>query len=631
MTAHPLDPLTADEFRAAAAVLRRDRGVDERWRFASIELREPAKDVVRAFTPGDPIRREARVTCWSRDEGTTYKALVSLTDDAVLSWEAVPGEQANMTLDEWHEAHEALIEHPDVIAALAKRGITDLDLVLIDTWAYGHSLIPAEFQDRRVGWTDVWRRSTPNGNPYANPVNGLHFVVDMNTMELLRIEDDAPPAGGSPMGEYRPDLVPGLVQRTDVKALEIIQPEGPSFTLDGNELRWQNWSMRLGFNHREGLVIHRVGYQDGDELRPIAHRLSFAEMVVPYRDPRPDHHRRTAFDIGEWGLGFMTTSLELGCDCLGEITYVDAVLHDSRGEPYTIKNAICLHEEDDGVLWKHVDEKAGAEVRRSRRMVVSFHATVANYEYLDLLALLPGRHDRVRGPGHRDHGDQRVRRRRPAHRHRRGRPDLRAVPPALHRRPHGHGDRRAGEHRRGLRERGGADLRHQPLRPGAGAAQPRRWRPSPRAGRTTTGPASAAGRWSTGAGSTAWGRRPATSWSPRRPSRRWWTASSPIMARAEVIDHTLWVTPYEEEERWPAGEFCNQSRGSAGLPAWTEADRPIVDTDIVLWHVFGIHHIPRPEDWPVMPVDTVSFSLKPWGFFDRNPALDVPPNPGRCH
>ncbi len=140
--------------------------------------------------------------------------------------------------------------------------------------------------------------------------------------------------------------------------------------------------MRLGFNHREGLVIHRVGYDDGAGTRPIAYRLSFAEMVVPYRDPAENHHRRTAFDIGEWGLGFMTTSLALGCDCLGEITYVDAELHDSRGEPYTIANAICLHEEDDGVLWKHVDEKAGSEVRRSRRMVVSFHATVANYEYL---------------------------------------------------------------------------------------------------------------------------------------------------------------------------------------------------------------------------------------------------------
>ena len=78
----------------------------------------------------------------------------------------------------------------------------------------------------------------------------------------------------------------------------------------------------------------------------------------------------------------MTTSLELGCDCLGEITYVDAVLHDSAGEPLVIPNAICLHEEDDGVAWKHVDGPAGAQVRRRRRMVVSSHVTVANYEYL---------------------------------------------------------------------------------------------------------------------------------------------------------------------------------------------------------------------------------------------------------
>ncbi|MCA1481338.1 tyramine oxidase, partial [Bradyrhizobium sp. NBAIM08] len=120
----------------------------------------------------------------------------------------------------------------------------------------------------------------------------------------------------------------------------------------------------------------------GTTVRPIAHRLSFAEMVVPYRDLTPDHLNRTAFDVGEWGLGFMTTSLDLGCDCLGEITYVDAVLHDSAGDPTVIRNAICLHEEDDGVAWKHVDGLVGAEVRRRRRMVVSFHATVANYEYL---------------------------------------------------------------------------------------------------------------------------------------------------------------------------------------------------------------------------------------------------------
>src|SRR5947208_14774293 len=93
-------------------------------------------------------------------------------------------------------------------------------------------------------------------------------------------------------------------------------------------------------------------------------------MVVPYRDASPDHYRRTAFDIGEWGLGFMTTSLALGCDCLGEIAYLDATVHDSRGEPVAIPNAICVHEEDGGVLWKHVDERAGAETRRIDRKSV---------------------------------------------------------------------------------------------------------------------------------------------------------------------------------------------------------------------------------------------------------------------
>jgi len=93
-----------------------------------------------------------------------------------------------------------------------------------------------------------------------------------------------------------------------------------------------------------------------------------------------------------------------------------------------------------------------------------------------------------------------------------------------------------------------------------------------------------------------------------------------------VIGHTLWVTPYHPDERWPCGDFPTQSEQDTGLPVWTAQDRSIENTDVVLWYVFGLHHIPRPEDWPVMPVDVVSFWLKPFGFFDRNPTLDVPPS-----
>jgi primary-amine oxidase len=100
---------------------------------------------------------------------------------------------------------------------------------------------------------------------------------------------------------------------------------------------------------------------------------------------------------------------------------------------------------------------------------------------------------------------------------------------------------------------------------------------------------------------------------------------SPVFQRAQVLAHTLWVTPFDEDERWPCGEFVVQAREDRGLPVWTAQNRSIQDTDIVLWYVFGIHHVTRPEEWPIMSVDTVSFWLKPVGFFDRNPALDVPP------
>jgi primary-amine oxidase len=221
--------------------------------------------------------------------------------------------------------------------------------VLIDVWGYRGHLIPEGYEGRRLGWTDTWFRTEPESNPYANPVNGLHCVVDLNSMELLEIEDTFDVDRPQIMGEYVPRFVPGLRRRDDVKPIDIHQPEGVSFSLEGHALRWQNWTLRVGFNHREGLVLHSVAYAG----RSIAHRLSVAEMVVPYRDPSPDHYRRTAYDIGEWGLGFMTQSLELGCDCLGEIRYLDAVLHDTRGEPYEIPNAVCIHEEDDGILWKH--------------------------------------------------------------------------------------------------------------------------------------------------------------------------------------------------------------------------------------------------------------------------------------
>src|SRR5207249_4829442 len=128
----------------------------------------------------------------------------------------------------------------------------------------------------------------------------------------------------------------------------------------------------------EGLLLHAITLDE----RSIVHRASISEMVVPYGDPGPRHGWKNAFDAGEWGLGRMVNSLELGCDCLGEIRYLDAVFANEHGQPDVHKNAICIHEEDYGILWKHWDMQGGTtEVRRSRRLVVSSISTVGNYEY----------------------------------------------------------------------------------------------------------------------------------------------------------------------------------------------------------------------------------------------------------
>ncbi len=624
---HPLDPLTAAEISRVTATLRSAKGMDARWRFAAIELAEPAKDELAADL--HRISRMATVVCWNTADGRAYRALVSLDDNSVTRWDHLPGQQPNITVDEWHECDEMLRGHPAVIDALARRGITDLSRVLTDVWAYGADLVPERYRGLRLGWADVWARASADGNPYAHHITGLHPVVDLNRMELLELEDSRAAEGGAGRpdvtGEYLPRLLPGAPRA--VSPLEVRQPAGVSFTLEGRLLRWQNWELRLGFNHREGLVLFAVGFRDGGRLRSIAHRMSFAEMIVPYRDTTADHYRRTAFDIGEWGLGFMTTSLELGCDCLGETRYLDAVVHDSRGEPRTIRNAVCIHEEDDGILWKHVDERTGAEVRRARRLVVSFHVTVANYEYLVYWRFYqdgniecevratgimvtsffpPGRppatgavvDQRTYAPFHQHFIVARLDLDVDGRQNTVFATDSRALPAGP-------------DNPYGL----ALVTDETPLRTEAEGRQDISWQTQR--------------SWKVAASVSrnGIGQAPAYKLVPAGSFPAMIDQSSPARSRPEVIGHALWVTPYHPDERWPCGEFPNLSAADEGLPVWTAADRPIADTDVVLWYVFGLHHITRPEDWPVMPTDRTSFWLKPWGFFDRNPALDVPPSP----
>jgi len=211
----------------------------------------------------------------------------------------------------------------------------------------------------------------------AHPVDGLVAYVDLTRREVLEVIDHRLLAVPEEPGNYDDPAQVGPA-RTTLKPIRITQPEGVSFTVEGNRVRWENWDVRIGFNEREGLTLHQISF-DG---RPIVYRASIAEMVVPYADPSPTRFWQNYFDCGEYMLARYADSLELGCDCLGEIHYQDAVIADDLGAPKTIRNAICMHEEDYGVLWKHTDLFTEArETRRQRRMVFSYFTPIGNYDY----------------------------------------------------------------------------------------------------------------------------------------------------------------------------------------------------------------------------------------------------------
>ena len=383
-TLHPLAPLTGEEITTAREIVfasGRAAVPNELLRFAYIGLFEPPKDIVRAVDAGEDVAvdRCLRMVLLEGPEADVVEATVSVTRGEIDRWEIVRDVRPPLQMEESIMVLAALHDHPDWNAALDRRGVVDRSLVQIDPWPAGTFGLGHE-EGRRITRCLAYLRDSKEDNGYARPLEGLIAFVDMGRGEVLEVLDTGVVPFPSESGSYYPEDHGPL--RTDLKPLEIIQPEGPSFEVDGNLVRWQKWSLRIGMDPLEGLVLWTVGYEDGGRIRPILYRASVSEMVVPYGHPGPMHAWKSAFDAGEWGLGRMANSLTLGCDCLGEIRYFDDVFADERGKPHTRANAICMHEEDYGILWKHVDMVSGrSEVRRSRRLVVSSIATVGNYEY----------------------------------------------------------------------------------------------------------------------------------------------------------------------------------------------------------------------------------------------------------
>jgi len=620
---HPLAALTAGEITAAVELIRADKRFSEETRFAYIGLAEPTREEVRAWSPGRPLDRRVRLMLVPGPQAHILDAVVALASGEIVVTE-VDDVRPGLLFEESFAAIVAVQQSAEWQAAMRRRGIEDLETVQIDPWPAG-SFGLAHEHGRRICRCLFYVRHQPDDNGYAHPIEGVVAFVDMARGVVLEILD----TGVVPIPEQSGNYYPESVRlRDDLRPIEITQPEGPSFSVVGNHIRWQKWSLRVSMDSVEGLVLHDVGYEDSGRLRPILFRASVSEMVVPYGDPGPMHGWKNAFDAGEWGLGRMTNSLASGCDCLGVIHYFDAVFTSERGHPYVVPNAICLHEEDYGILWKHNDPRSGRnEVRRSRRLVVSSIATVGNYDYgfywyfyldgtiqfevkltgiLSTMAVAPGEQPRfasmvapqLAAPFHQHLFNMRL--------------DAEIDGPA----------------------NSVYEVNTRPVSPGPDNPWANAFAPEATLLETET----QARRLVDPAASRYWkivnpnahnqlGFPVGYKLVPGSTPTLLADPGSSVAQRAGFATRNLWVTPYSPDERRAAGDYPNQHAGGDGLPRWSAQDRSVVAKDIVVWYTFGVTHVPRPEDWPVMPVEYAGFTLVPVGFFDRNPALDVPPPP----
>jgi primary-amine oxidase len=618
---HPLEPLSKNEIVEAVAILRTKQPIAKAARFVSVTLNEPPKDLVLSFKEGAAFEREAFVILLNSADRKTYEAVVSLSDRKVRSWKHIPGVQPNIMLEEFFEAEAAVRENPEWQAAMRKRDLTDFSLAMVEPWSAGHHGI-AEEQGKRLLRTYTWTRLSPTDNGFAHPVENLITTVDLNTMTVVKVEDLGVVPVPKELGNYSNK---DAGARDDLKPLQILQPEGPSFEVRGHEISWQKWKFRIGFNSREGLVLYTLTYRDQGRERPILYRASVADMVVPYGDPRPPYYRRNAFDIGEYGLGSLANSLELGCDCLGEIRYFDAALSNARGQAVTIKNAICLHEEDAGLLWKHFDWRTGnTEVRRSRRLVISFIATVSNYEYgffwylyqdgnIELEIKLTG----IISNGAVAAGDEP--------------PWGELVAPCVYAPIHQHFFNVRLDMMMDGPSNSVYEVNTEADPPGPANAFGTAYRAVPTLLRTE----GEAQRMIDPFKARYWrivnpnvknrlGKPVGYKLVPGENTVPFANPDSSVIKRAGFVTKHLWVTRYDPRERFGAGNYPNQDVGGKGLPLYAADNSSVDNEDIVVWYTFGAHHVARPEDWPVMPVVKIGFMLKPAGFFDRNPGLDVP-------
>ena len=622
---HSLDPLTADEYTQTTALLRSAGHVDDASRFSTLDLRDPAKASVMAWRPGDDFERSAFAIV--KQGSQTFEAVVDLSNESVVSWTEIEGVQPSLLTEEFFGVSEILAENAEHVAALAARGFSP-DEVVCAPMTLGNYDIPA-YRGRRLLKTPCF--ALGDVSTFNRPIEGLWAVVDLNAREVVEIVDEAViPVSDAPAAIDEESIDS---DREALRPVVLDQPNGANFTVRGHVVEWDNWTLHYRMEKRSGLAVSTVTYRDGDEIRPVLYQGAVSELFVPYMDPSGNWYSRTFMDGGEYGFGANATPLSAGYDCPSTGLLLDALVPDDMGAAFVASDAICIFERNLGdPAWRHFDGFTGSgfEGRRAVELVLRMGATIGNYDYfIDWVFTQDGRikprigasgYDGLKGVLAQSMNDLTAQ------------ADAAygtQVAPGLVATNNDHffsirldvdidglgnslsidrltmrdfeGPRSgwvvesqvAGHEQEAL-------LDYDPSRP----AYWRIFNPN------APGPVGNA---------PGYVLRPGNSVAYSLLDR-----GDPAQQRAGFTGHQLWVTPLDADERYSAGDYVNQSEGGLGLPAWTAANRPIENADIVLWYTAGFHHVPRTEDFPIMPSVWHEFELMPFNFFDRNPALDIP-------
>jgi primary-amine oxidase len=623
---HPLSSLTAAEIEAVRGIVLALPEASTSTRFAYVGLEEPTKGEILAWETDAAAlpERKARVQLLDMATSLSIDATVSIDSGEVLSQVVLDGSDGQLPILDAEFEEVGLIANADEgwVAALAARGLTVDDVVLVPLSA-GHYGYPQE-EGRRILRTFAFRQDHPADHPWAHPVDGLTAYIDTAARSVIEIVDTPGFEVPETHGNYDDPELQGAPLE-GLKPIVITQPEGASFSVDGEHVTWGNWDLRIGFDTREGLILRQLSFAD----RPVMYRGSISEMVVPYADPAPNRFWQNYFDTGEYLFGRYTNELSLGCDCVGEIQYFDAILADELGMPRTVRNGVCMHEEDFGTLWKHTDIFTGAsETRRQRRLVISFFTTVGNYDYgffwylyldgtIECEAKLTGILFTSSYPGLQEDGSPY--------------PFASEVAPGLGAPYHQH----LFSARLDMTVDGVANVVNEidavrvPISATnpAGNAFTKKVTPiasEAQSGRLADGALNRVWQVASTEKTTSMGQPTSYVLFPTETPVLLADDASSIASRAAFATKNLFVTKYDPSERYAAGDFVNQNPGGAGIPAFIAGDEPLIGEDVVLWHTFGLTHFPRNEDWPVMPMDYAKFTLKPYNFFERSPVLNVP-------